>query len=184
MWFSVNRVCPTKIAFFVACVGDDQGVLRLRTHRLRSLLQAPCLCRQGAWRWYNSPICGSMALLHGCRWFCRLCVLLQQCWDEARFCVWRVGIQCCFSAITCGPPMNLQWLQLTRTNLVPGLETQTMHFFRACWVQVACRPKHTCCSQCFTTMGHDLRSSIALVPGHGVVKKCSFSLNLLPHNFS
>jgi hypothetical protein len=78
MWFSVNRVCPTKIAFFVACVVDDQGVLRLQTHRLRSLLQAPCLCRQGAWRWYNSPICGSMALLHGCRWFCRLSVLLQQ----------------------------------------------------------------------------------------------------------
>ncbi|KAH9576043.1 hypothetical protein CY35_01G142800 [Sphagnum magellanicum] len=48
---------------------------------------------------------------------------IEQCWDEARFCMWRVGLQCCLSDIRCGPPMNLQWLQLTRTNLVPRLET-------------------------------------------------------------
>jgi hypothetical protein len=49
---------------------------------------------------------------------------------------------------------------------------------------IACRPKHTCYVQCFTTMGHDLRSSIALVSSHGIANKCPFSLNLLPHNFS
>jgi hypothetical protein len=182
--------CPTKIAFFGTCVVHDRGVLRLWTHCLRSLLQAPYLCRQGVWRRYNRPICGSMTLLHGCRWFCKLCVHLQQLNNvgtKRDFACGGLG----YNAACRTSDVGLQWTSngcsWQGQTLFPGWRRRlciSSRLARYKCSTIACHPKRTCSLQCFTTMGHDLRSSIGLVPGHGVAKKCSSNLSLLPHTFS
>jgi len=81
---------------------------------------------------------------------------IEQCWDKARFCMWRVGLQCCFSDITCGPPM----VTVDKDKPCSWVGDVDYAFFRGLLGTSAqlllVVPSALAVLQCFTTMGHDL----------------------------
>jgi hypothetical protein len=187
---SVNHVCPTKIAFLGTCVVHDRGVLRLRNHCLRSLLQAPFFAGKvldaSTTAWFvdlwrcctdandsasyvfssnNWTMLGQSEILHVAGWATML-LLGHHMWASSE------------------PPM----VTVDKDKPCSWVGDVDYAFFRGLLGTSAqlllVVPSALAVLQCFTTMGHDLWSSIALVAGHGVAKKCSLNLSLLPHTFS